>query len=1050
MYKRRSNTLLPILALIAILVPASIASAIRPQESQTKQARNFDARIELTQNLSASPSPAQRNAERRLGASVKSLSVRYDAATGAARTISSHTTYLTEAVPAESSALELGLAFAQANADLLGLSVADLENHEVTSNVFTQATGATHVYLRQTHGGLPLYNGQLQFNVNRDGRLISVNNAFLPNLAAAVNTLTPTLDAAAAVAAAAEHLGLGSSLAPRISSAPRGPQQLTRIDNAEISAEPIEARLMLLPIRAGEARLVWNFQIYTTDSQHIFDLNVDAVSAKVWTRFDWVNNAQYRVYEQPVADPEATTPPPPADARTLAVDPFDVGNSPFGWHDTDGTAGAEFTIHRGNNVHAYEDRDGNNSPPATQVDCGGALNCDFPLDLSMAPSVSVDAAVTNLFYWNNIIHDIQYHYGFDEMGGNFQFNLYGAGGGAGGDDVQAEALDNDIGGSNCNANFGTPPDGQRPRMQMFRCNMATPSRDGDYDAVVIAHEYGHGISNRQVGGPTNTSCLGTTQQPGEGWSDWLGLVYTALPTDLGTDARTIGGYLFNNGGIRDLPYSTDPAVNPWTYEDIAGAAVPHGVGSRWAQVIWDVYWALVDQYGFDANLYDAAGGSGNQRAMLYINEGLKDTACGPSFLDTRDGVIQAAVDNFGGADVCILWEAFAAFGLGTDAVSPSPNSTAVTNGFALPVECIAEFSMAVVDTHEGVCAPVDATYNIDIGNNGSVEPVTLSVAPVPAGASSAFSVNPVTPVGSSVLTISGTASAAPGSYMMSVSGTNSTGTIGIDLTLDISNAVPGAATLTAPVDNEVGTPTAPNFMWNAATQGLTYLLEVADDAAFSNIVFSVTVAGTSHASMTNLDPDTEYFWRVTASNDCGTGGTSTVFSFTTANELCFAASLSVPDNVPAGVTDTQVILTGGELTDINVRLDMTHTFLGDLRFTLTHMDTGTSVVIFDRPGGCSGNDMTAELDDEATDPLACTNGNTPAIDGFFVPANPLSAFDGEDLSGTWVINVSDNAGIDTGTLNEWCLISGIVPTIPPMFTDGFESGDTSAWSASAP
>ena len=94
-------------------------------------------------------------------------------------------------------------------------------------------------------------------------------------------------------------------------------------------------------------------------------------------------------------------------------------------------------------------------------------------------------------------------------------------------------------------------------------------------------------------------------------------------------------------------------------------AVPHGVGSVWAQGAWEVYWKLVDAHGFDANLYNAAGNAGNQRAMLYVNEGLKNTACNPTFTQVRDGIIQAAADNHGGEDVCRIWEAFAAFGLGT-------------------------------------------------------------------------------------------------------------------------------------------------------------------------------------------------------------------------------------------------------------------------------------------------------------------------------------------------------------------------------------------------
>ena len=58
-------------------------------------------------------------------------------------------------------------------------------------------------------------------------------------------------------------------------------------------------------------------------------------------------------------------------------------------------------------------------------------------------------------------------------------------------------------------------------------------------------------------------------------------------------------------------YSTNPAVNTWTYASINGMAIPHGVGSVWAQAAWEVYWKLVDHWGFDPNLYDATGSAGN-------------------------------------------------------------------------------------------------------------------------------------------------------------------------------------------------------------------------------------------------------------------------------------------------------------------------------------------------------------------------------------------------------------------------------------------------------
>ena len=150
--------------------------------------------------------------------------------------------------------------------------------------------------------------------------------------------------------------------------------------------------------------------------------------------------------------------------RSLEVGPADPTASPFGWHDTNGAPGAELTVARGNNVHAYTDIDADNvADPGSDPDGGADLLFDFDIDFAQSPPTYRPAAVTNLFYWNNVVHDITYAYGFNEAAGNFQATNY-SGFGLGNDYVRAEAQD---GSGTNNVNFGTPSDGNRPRMQMF-------------------------------------------------------------------------------------------------------------------------------------------------------------------------------------------------------------------------------------------------------------------------------------------------------------------------------------------------------------------------------------------------------------------------------------------------------------------------------------------------------------------------------------------------------------------------------------------------------
>ncbi len=651
--------------------------------------RNYDWRISHNRDFHASPSHTQREALEVPAQENKDLMVSFDEISGVTRTLYRRNGYLSPAA-SQRDALDIGVDFIEDHLALLGLNEADLAEFEIIDRVYSRLTGATHLYLRQMYGGISVYNGSIQVNVNRDGRLISLNNAFVRDLAASVNRAQPVLTAVEAVLRTAAHLDVRLQRNPRALTPPHGITQQTRIDATTFSLEEVAAQLMWLPIRERDTRLVWNFRIYTTDGRHVYDFTVDAVSGLVLTRVDWVASADYKVYPMPIESPNHTSPPPPADARQTVVEPHDTTASPFGWHDTDGVTGPEFTILRGNNAHAYVDLTDNGTPPGFQPDGGPGLSFVFPMDLTQDPSTYEEAATTNLFYWNNIIHDVTYQYGFDEEGGNFQVNNYGRGG-VGNDDVRAEAQDGrDVGNTN-NAFFFTPPDGQRPRMEMYVFDITTPRRDGDFDHGIIIHEFGHGISNRLIGGPSNVGCLDNIQQPGEGISDWWSLVLTHAQGAQGTDIRGSGTYVLgqptNGPGIRPQPYSTDPTVNTYTYESISGVSFPHGLGSVWAQANWEVYWALIDEHGFDPDFYNSSGGAGNQRMMLYTIEGFKNTICSPAFTDVRDGIIQAAMDHNNGEDVCLIWQAFAAFGLGLDADSGGPNSRFPTNGFAIPQEC---------------------------------------------------------------------------------------------------------------------------------------------------------------------------------------------------------------------------------------------------------------------------------------------------------------------------------------------------------------------------
>lgn len=738
-----------------------------------------------------------------------------------------------------------------------GLTKTDITNWEVSSQHQSSTSGATHVYLHQMYEGIKVINGTANVAI-KNGKVVSMGNRLLDNLAARIQYTSPAINPLEAIqkATAALHLD-----------APQNLRALEPINNHHfiynkggISQENIPVELVYYATEDKKVHLAWNLSIYQLDGEHWWSAKIDAQTGELLNATDWVVHCNfdhggykagrhthiYNTPSRPNSAPEQMMQPDqytvfalPAESpnhgnRSLVTNPADSLASPYGWHDDNGVTGAEYTITRGNNVFAYEDTDDDNTP-GFSPDGGAVLEFNFPFNPTSGPNTYQAAAITNLFYMNNMMHDIWYQYGFDEASGNFQANNYGRGG-ADDDYVFAEAQD---GGGTNNANFATPGDGFNPRMQMYLWNAgggsanyldinspagiagpynstdagfgpglpATPitadlalleditpdndgcdsvtnaaalagkivvidrgncpfvdkvqaaqdagavaviivnnaataiipmggtsatitipsimisqadgnaikaqmatgtvngtisdggvannSKDGDFDNGIIAHEYGHGISIRLTGGASNSNCLNNSEQMGEGWSDWFGLMLTIEPGDLGPDVRGIGtfaaGQPTTGVGIRPAPYSTDFAVNNFTYgasNNAGQITVPHGVGFVYATALWDLTWALIDQYGGTADPDLFKGTGGNNIAMNLVIESLKLQPCNPGMLDGRDAILQADQLLYNGIHECLIWETFANRGFGFSASQGSSASRSdQVEAFDLPPIC---------------------------------------------------------------------------------------------------------------------------------------------------------------------------------------------------------------------------------------------------------------------------------------------------------------------------------------------------------------------------
>ena len=149
-------------------------------------------------------------------------------------------------------------------------------------------------------------------------------------------------------------------------------------------------------------------------------------------------------------------------------------------------------------------------------------------------------------------------------------------------------------------------------------------------------------------------------------------------------------------------------------------------------------------------------------------------------------------------------------------------------------------------------------------------------------------------------------------------------------------------------------------------------------------------------------------------------------------------NLAIPDANPAGVTTSIMVPAGtGILTDVDVLLDIQHTFVGDLIFRVTSPE-GTTVTLLDQlSGGADGEDLIGSylFDDESLNTVPTSPGifNPPIPPGDYQSEELLSAFDGEIADGDWTLFISDNTGADLGTLNFWQLILTASPTGGEIF-----------------
>ncbi|MBI5857892.1 MAG: M36 family metallopeptidase [Sphingobacteriales bacterium] len=430
---------------------------------------------------------------------------------------------------------QAALRLVEANKTEIGLSATDMSNVFVSDSYQSAGTDITMVYLQQSHLGIPVYNKMLVLAF-RNGKLVSNAGKLISQISNLANSSVPSIGETEAVRMAFKEENLAGPVIYGSKKSADG----RRNDYGQLPGtyENVTSELVWYPVESANeisVKLAWQIIIAPNGKDDIWQLTIDAATGKILDKinrviyedfdqhrikerysaavgtlpsgpvkgsfFDEKNSFErlqyrpslvsivnYKVIPYPYEAPSFTTAATVTNPWALAP-----GNATsLGWH-SNGTT--DYTISRGNNVWATEDTLGtntNNGRPAYSSTTPDPLNFITTPNYNVEPSrdsTMQQFCITNLFYWNNTIHDMAYQYGFDEPAGNFQENNQGRGG-QGNDHVMALAQSGAAGHIGNNANFSTPVDGNRPRMRMYLFNPAPilqintpPAIAGNYISV---------------------------------------------------------------------------------------------------------------------------------------------------------------------------------------------------------------------------------------------------------------------------------------------------------------------------------------------------------------------------------------------------------------------------------------------------------------------------------------------------------------------------------------------------------------------------------------
>jgi subtilisin-like proprotein convertase family protein len=342
-----------------------------------------------------------------------------------------------------------------------------------------------------------------------------------------------------------------------------------------------------------------------------------------------------------------------------------------------------------------------------------------------------------------------------------------------------------------------------------------------------------------------------------------------------------------------------------------------------------------------------------------------------------------------------------------------------------------------------VCQPSDLVIPFDYETYlGFNEEVTFGVPIIPTGLDISFFPATATTDTAVNMTVTGTGNVPEGTYTFYVQAISATRSKTVAMNLHVHDTNFTDVTLLSPANGAMDVSNRLTLEWEADPSYTIYDVQLATNASFTNIVETASVISNTYIPE-NLGNETTYYWRVRPKNSCGTGTYGPAFRFTTIqfsckNEAADGLPLEISASGTPTITSKIAFYENLILADLNVNIDLDHSFLADLVISLTS-PSGTTVVLVSSSCGDLAN-INATFDDAANN-FVC--GGNPAINGTVKPLGSLSSFNGESILGEWTLKITDNAPSDGGSLKAFSMDVCIEGAFrPDADKDGiFDDGD---------